>query len=86
MYSLIHVSIHLDHPQGAYADPCQSSTFVGLSVKYIQKILQCCGNMCFRLLCVSSVVQSTALDTHNTRSLVKRILIKCKFDNPAQCT
>jgi hypothetical protein len=37
MHSLLHVSVHLDHPQGAYADPCQSYTFVGLSVKYIVK-------------------------------------------------
>jgi hypothetical protein len=22
MHSLLHVSVHLDHPQGAYADPC----------------------------------------------------------------
>jgi hypothetical protein len=35
MHSLLHVSVHLDHPQGAYADPCQSYTFVELSVKYI---------------------------------------------------
>jgi hypothetical protein len=37
MHSLLHVSVHLDHPQGAYADPCLSYTFVKLSVKYIVK-------------------------------------------------
>jgi hypothetical protein len=37
MHSLLHVSVHLDHPQGAYATPCQSYTFVELSVKYIVK-------------------------------------------------
>jgi hypothetical protein len=35
MHSLLHISAHLDHPQGAYADPCQSYTFVELSAKYI---------------------------------------------------
>jgi hypothetical protein len=24
MHSLLHVSVHPDHPQGAYADPCLS--------------------------------------------------------------
>jgi hypothetical protein len=37
MHSLLHVSVHLDHPQGVYADPCQSYTFVELSVKYVLK-------------------------------------------------
>jgi hypothetical protein len=37
MHSLLHVSAHLDHPQGAYADPSLSYTFVELSVKYIVK-------------------------------------------------
>jgi hypothetical protein len=40
MHSFLHVSVHLDHPQGAYADPCQSYTFVELSVKYIVKIIR----------------------------------------------
>jgi hypothetical protein len=35
MYSLLHVSVHPDHPQGAYGDPCWSYAFVELSVKYI---------------------------------------------------
>jgi hypothetical protein len=37
MHSPLNVSVHLDHPQGAYADPCWSYTFVKLSVKYIVK-------------------------------------------------
>jgi hypothetical protein len=37
IHSLLHVSVHLDHPQGADADPGESYTFVGLSVKYIVK-------------------------------------------------
>jgi hypothetical protein len=37
MHSPLHVSVHPDHPQGAYADPCYSYTFVELSVKYIVK-------------------------------------------------
>jgi hypothetical protein len=37
MHLLIHVAVHLDHPQGAYADPCWSYTFAELSVKYIVK-------------------------------------------------
>jgi hypothetical protein len=37
MHSLLHVSVHLDHPQGAYADPCSSNAFAELSVKYIVK-------------------------------------------------
>jgi hypothetical protein len=37
MHSLLHVSVHPDHSQGAYADPCQSYTFVELLVKYIVK-------------------------------------------------
>jgi hypothetical protein len=37
MPSLLHVLVHLDHPQGAYTDLCQSYTFVELSVKYIVK-------------------------------------------------
>jgi hypothetical protein len=35
MLSLLHVSIHLDHPQGAYDDPCSSYAFLELSIKYI---------------------------------------------------
>jgi hypothetical protein len=38
MHSLLHVSVHLDHPQGAYAD---TYTFVQLSVKYIVTIYYC---------------------------------------------
>jgi hypothetical protein len=37
MHSLLHVSVHLDHLQGAYADPCLSYTFAELSVKYSVK-------------------------------------------------
>jgi hypothetical protein len=35
VHSPLNVSVHLDHPQGAYDDPCWSYTFVELSVKYI---------------------------------------------------
>jgi hypothetical protein len=34
MHSILHVSVHLDHPQEAYVDPCQIYTFVDLSAKY----------------------------------------------------
>jgi hypothetical protein len=37
MHSLLHISVHLDHLKGAYADPCESYTFAELSVKYIVK-------------------------------------------------
>jgi hypothetical protein len=37
VHSLLHVSVHLDHLQGAYGDSCKSDCFVGLSVKYIVK-------------------------------------------------
>jgi hypothetical protein len=37
MHLLLHVSVHLDHPQETYGDPCWSYTFVELSVKYIVK-------------------------------------------------
>jgi hypothetical protein len=33
MYSLLHVSVHLDHPQGDYAEPCQSYTFIDLECR-----------------------------------------------------
>jgi hypothetical protein len=57
MHSLLHVSVHLDHPQGAYADPCQSHTFVELSVKYIVKsfcsvVATCVSGCCvYRMPC-----------------------------------
>jgi hypothetical protein len=35
MHSLLHVSVHLDHLQGAYGDPFYSYPFVELPVKYI---------------------------------------------------
>jgi hypothetical protein len=57
MHSLLHVSVHLDHPQGAYADPCQSNTFVELSVKYIVKRFAVLWQHVFQaVVCVSSVV------------------------------
>jgi hypothetical protein len=33
MYSLLHVSVYLDHPQVAYTEPCQSYGFVELISK-----------------------------------------------------
>jgi hypothetical protein len=32
-YSLLHVSVHLGRPQGAYVEPCYSYTFVKLISK-----------------------------------------------------
>jgi hypothetical protein len=51
MHSLLHVSVHLDHPQGGCADPCQSYTFVELSVKYVFKsfcsvVAKCVSGRC----------------------------------------
>ena len=50
---LLHVSVHLDHHQGAYAEPCKSYNFVEIVSKntslYVQ---QCCGKKCFKLWCV----------------------------------
>jgi hypothetical protein len=37
IHSPLHVSVHLDHLQGAYGDPCYSYTFAELSVKYAVK-------------------------------------------------
>jgi hypothetical protein len=59
MHSLLHVSVHPYHPQGAYTDPCQSYTFVELSVKYIVKSFAVLWQHVFRVVvCVSSAVQS----------------------------
>jgi hypothetical protein len=59
MHSLLHVSVHLDHPQGAYADPCYSHTFVELSVKYIVKSFALLWQHVFQaVVCVPSAVQS----------------------------
>jgi hypothetical protein len=60
MHSLPHVSVHPDHPQGAYADPCQSYTFVELSVKYVVKSFAVLWQLVFQaVVCVSSALQGT---------------------------
>jgi hypothetical protein len=62
MHSLLHVSVHLDHPQGAYADPCKSYTFAEFSVKHIVKSVAVLWQHVFRaVVCVSSAVQSVTL-------------------------
>jgi hypothetical protein len=65
VYLLLHVSVHMDHFQGAHVGPCQSYTFSDFTIK---------------MLCVSSAVWSetaphssavslhTGLDTHNSLS------------------
>jgi hypothetical protein len=63
MHSLLHVSGHLDHPQGTYADPRQSYTFVELSVKYIVKSFAVLWQHVFQaVVCVSSAVQIVAFN------------------------
>jgi hypothetical protein len=63
MHSILNVSVHLDNPQGANADPCQSYAFVELSVKYIVKSF--CGVVA---TCVSgcSVCIECRSSTHTT--------------------
>jgi hypothetical protein len=63
MHSILNVSVHLDNPQGANADPCQSYAFVELSVKYIVKSF--CSVVATCISCCS-VCTTTALDTHTT--------------------
>jgi hypothetical protein len=59
MHSLLHVSFHLDHPQGAYVDPCQSCTSVEISVKYVVTSFAVLWQHVFQaVVCVSSAVQS----------------------------
>jgi hypothetical protein len=61
MHSLLHVSVHLDHPQGAYADTFQSYTFIELSVKYIVTSFAVLWQHVFQaVVCVSIAVQRAA--------------------------
>jgi hypothetical protein len=54
MHSPLHVSVHLDHLQGAYG-----YTFAELSVNYIVKSFALLGQHVFQaVVCVSSAVQS----------------------------
>jgi hypothetical protein len=48
MHSPLHVSVHLDHLQGAYGDPSQSYTFLELSVTYIVKSFALLGQHVFQ--------------------------------------
>jgi hypothetical protein len=67
VHSLLHVSVHLDHPQGTYADPCWSCTFVGLSVKYIVKSIAVLWQHMFQaVVSLSSAVKSMTL-SHSVR-------------------
>jgi hypothetical protein len=50
---LLHVSVQLDHPQGAYAEPCKTYNIVELITKNTS--LYDCGNKYFRLWCVCYV-------------------------------
>jgi hypothetical protein len=52
IHSLLHISVHLDHPQGAYAVP-----FVELSVKYIVTSFAVLWQHVFQVVvCVSTAV------------------------------
>jgi hypothetical protein len=73
MHSLLHVSVHLDHPQGAYNVPFSSYAFVELSVKYIVKSFAVLWQHMFQVVvCIEcraecdGVTFCTALDTHTT--------------------
>ena len=47
---LLHVSIELDHPQGAYAKPCQNYNIVELISESTSLYdMRRCGNKYFRL-------------------------------------
>jgi hypothetical protein len=73
MHSLPHVSVHLDHPKGAYADPCQSYTFVELSVKYIVKSFSVLWQHVFQaVVCIECHAECdcTALDTHSLKHML----------------
>ena len=53
VFSLLHVSVHLDHPQGAHTEPTYIHTFVELiSKNTLLWVLHCCSSMCYRLCCV----------------------------------
>jgi hypothetical protein len=53
-YSLLHVSAHPDHPQGAYAERCKSYAFVEL----ISKNTSLCFSVWWQLVvCVLSALQ-----------------------------
>jgi hypothetical protein len=41
MHSLLHVLVRVDYPEGAYADPCQSYTFVPLILILIYLGFKC---------------------------------------------
>ena len=59
LYSLLHVSAHPDLPQGAYAEPCQSYTFVELiSKKHIVISVTMLWQHVFQaVVCVLNAVQ-----------------------------
>jgi hypothetical protein len=74
MHSLLHVSVHLDHPQGAYADPCYSYTFVELSVKYIVKRFAVLWQHVFQVVvCIECRAEcdSQQPETHVAKTLQK---------------
>jgi hypothetical protein len=76
MYSLLHVSVHLGHPQGAYAEPCQSYTFVGLISKSISlQVFAVLWQHVFQaVVCVLSAVQHAARHSVNTHHSPKHML------------
>ena len=48
LYLLLHVSVQLDHPQGAYAEPCLSYNIVELISESTSLYdMRCCGNKYF---------------------------------------
>jgi len=51
--SLVHVSVQLDHPQGALAEPCESHNIVeSISESTSLYVMRCCGSKYFSLRCV----------------------------------
>jgi hypothetical protein len=67
MHSLLHVSFHPDHLQGAYADPCLSYTFVEFPVKYIVTSFAMLWQHVFQaVVCVLSAVRRAARHSVHT--------------------
>ena len=72
LYLLLHVSVQLDHPQGAYAETCQSYNIVQLLSKNTSLYdMRRCGNNYSRTL------HGTQYTHHSLKYLLPQRRISC---------
>jgi len=72
-FLLLHVSVQLDHPQGALPEPCWSHNIVeSFSESTSLYVMRHCGSKYFRLRCVYCL--PCCVQRHTTRQAVERIL------------